>query len=181
MKAGWHIDAVKTRGSPSHQSSGRLPWALGLMKSNRQRRDEINAHRVKKRDEQRKVAESRRITERIATTAKSQGLKVRELAAVSKRVHVNEANLAPNASWGWPDFVHRGYYVDQPFICVGCNVQQVWTATQQKWWYETAKGDIWTVAKHCRPCRRKERDRKNKARRVHLEGLAKKKERKVVA
>jgi len=50
----------------------------------------------------------------------------------------------------------------------------VWTATQQKWWYESAKGDVWTVAVLCRPCRIRERDRKTAARKVHQEGLAKK-------
>jgi hypothetical protein len=45
---------------------------------------------------------------------------------------------------------------------------------QQKWWYETAKGDVFTKAVRCRACRTKERARKAAARRVHLEGLARK-------
>jgi hypothetical protein len=73
-----------------------------------------------------------------------------------------------------PEFVTRGYYVDQPFRCKSCGTAQVWTGTQQKWWYESAKGDVWTVAVLCRPCRRRERERKEGARKVHLEGLAKK-------
>jgi len=71
----------------------------------------------------------------------------------------------------YPDFVDRGYYVDWPFSCQDCGVLQVWTATQQKWWYETAKGSLHTVPLRCRACRRKERARKDAAREVHLKGL----------
>lgn len=48
-----------------------------------------------------------------------------------ERIPVNESLLAPNNSYGVPDFVTRGYYVDRPFRCVGCGKQEVWTATQQ--------------------------------------------------
>lgn len=74
----------------------------------------------------------------------------------------------------FPLFVSRGFYEDQPFTCQECGKEQVWTATQQKWWYEVAKGNIWTTARLCRPCRRRERERKNNARRIHQEGLARK-------
>jgi hypothetical protein len=69
---------------------------------------------------------------------------------------VNPANLGPNSSYGIPEFVERGYYVDMPFNCKSCGIAQVWTGTQQKWWYEVAKGDVWAVAVLCRPCRRRE-------------------------
>ncbi|WP_238944985.1 zinc-ribbon domain containing protein [Vandammella animalimorsus] len=29
----------------------------------------------------------------------------------------------------------------------------MWTAKQQKWWYEAAYGPIYSDAKHCRACR----------------------------
>lgn len=145
------------------------------MKSNRQRRKEITAHRAEKRTEQMNADQEHQKASRIAIAARNQGLKIKELATVSKKLHVNKANLAPNASWGWPEFFHRGYYLDHPFVCDGCHIQQVWTASQQKWWYESAKGNVWTVAKYCRSCRRQERDRKNEARRVHLEGVERKK------
>lgn len=70
-------------------------------------------------------------------------------------VRCNPESLVPNNSYGTPDFVERGWYVDMPFECVDCGVAQVWTATQQKWWYEVAKGDTRTIACRCRPCRRK--------------------------
>lgn len=60
------------------------------------------------------------------------------------------------------------YYENKPFTCVDFGSQEVWTAKQQKWWYEQAGGDIETTAIRCRKCRRKERDRRAKARQVHL-------------
>ena len=53
---------------------------------------------------------------------------------------VNGALLAPNNSYGAPDFVYRGYYVDRPFRCRDCGKGEVWTGTQQKWWYEVRRG-----------------------------------------
>ena len=66
------------------------------------------------------------------------------------------------------------FYIDSPFECRDCGSHELWTAKQQKWWYEIAKGPIDSVAIRCRPCRNKERARKAEARRVHLEGLAQK-------
>jgi len=87
---------------------------------------------------------------------------------------VNEALLAPYKSYGVPKFVERRFYVAVPFRCAGCGVAEIWTATQQKWWYEVAKGYVYSTAKLCRPCRRKEQERRDGARRVHLKGLANK-------
>jgi hypothetical protein len=89
---------------------------------------------------------------------------------------VNEAQLAPNNSYGAPDFVRRGFYVDRPFRCVDCGKAEVWTGTQQKWWYEVAKGFVYTTAVRCRLCRRKQRERSAESRRVHLEGIERKKQ-----
>ena len=91
---------------------------------------------------------------------------------------VNEALLAPNNSYGAPDFVYRGYYVDRPFRCVDCGKEEVWTGTQQKWWYEVAKGFVYTTAIRCRLCRRKKREQSAASRRVHSEGLERKARRK---
>jgi hypothetical protein len=91
-----------------------------------------------------------------------------------RMIPVNEALLAPNNSYGVPDFVKRGYYVDLAFRCVDCGTEEIWTGTQQKWWYEVAKGFASSTAIRCRSCRRKERERRDEARRIHLEGLAKK-------
>ena len=79
---------------------------------------------------------------------------------------VNESALAPNNSYGAPKFVYRGYYVDIPFKCRECGKDEVWTAQQQKWWYEVAKGFAYSTAVCCRACRRKEQARKAQARRT---------------
>ena len=47
------------------------------------------------------------------------------------------------------------YYVDRPFTCRDCGVDEVWTAEQQKWYYEVAKGSIYGQAIRCRECRKK--------------------------
>jgi len=88
---------------------------------------------------------------------------------------VNEALLAPYKSYGAPAFVMRGYYVDIPFRCRGCGQEEIWTAAQQKWWYEAAKGYVYSTAKLCRPCRKKEQARRAEAKRIHLEGMTRKK------
>lgn len=89
-------------------------------------------------------------------------------------VVVHPERLAPDGSYGQPDFVRRGTYVDRPFRCMDCGSEQVWRAAQQQWWYEVAKGGVWTAATRCRSCRAKERRRRDDARRIHLDGIARK-------
>jgi hypothetical protein len=114
---------------------------------------------------------------RQARAAKAEAAKIaaKVNAKVREGVGVNVENLVPCNSYGVLEFVERGYYVDKDFTCQGCGRQEVWTARQQKWWYEVAKGFVYSDAKLCRACRRRERERKSEARRIHLEGLARKK------
>jgi hypothetical protein len=93
---------------------------------------------------------------------------------LESQVVVNAANLRPTNSFGTPDFVKRGYYIDFPFRCKDCGKSEVWTPTQQRWWYEIAKGDVWTVAIRCRPCRLRERARSTAAREAAEAGMANK-------
>ncbi len=130
------------------------------MKSGKQRRAELDARK------QERIAKETRVR-----LAKELASRERHLA---RSILVNAAALAPNNSYGVPDFVERCYYVDEPFECMGCGVAEVWTATQQKWWYEVAKGYAFSSARRCRACRRKERKRVAEARRIQLEGKAKK-------
>ncbi len=130
------------------------------MKSGKQRRLELDA---KKERRAAKQAAEQAVLDRA----------VKRKAAL-RGATVTAGALAPNRSYSNPDFVTRGYYLDKPFVCEGCGKVEVWTATQQKWWYEIAKGDVWTTAKLCRLCRRRERVRRAEARRVHLDGLARK-------
>ena len=92
-------------------------------------------------------------------------------------VLVNPSALGVNNSYGQPIFVWRGYYENVPFRCVDCGVECVWTAERQRWWYEIAKGNPFSTACRCAPCRFRERERKAEARRRSLAGLLRKAER----
>ena len=67
------------------------------------------------------------------------------LADQSKLAHINTYGDLPT------------HYRDYPFVCVDCGSGEVWTAEQQKCYYEEAKGHIWAVAIRCRSCRKKRR------------------------
>ncbi len=58
---------------------------------------------------------------------------------------------APHTSYGGVPL----FYEDKEFTCVDCGKTEVWTAEQQKWWYETAKGYIFSTAVRCHACREK--------------------------
>lgn len=90
---------------------------------------------------------------------------------------VNASLLAPSNSYSTPEFVERGYYINLAFTCKDCGKREIWSSTQQKWWYEVAKGDRFTMATRCRPCRKTEQARQAHARHVHLTGLAAKRAR----
>ena len=129
----------------------------GPMKSGKQRRADIKNHRRARALEISRARERRRRPD------------------ISGTAPCNPQALAPKPGWSDPLFVICGYYRDTLFKCRDCGKSEVWTATQQKWWYEVAKGDVWTTARRCRSCRRAERERKAEARRIHLEGIARKK------
>jgi hypothetical protein len=126
------------------------------MKSNKQKRLELQAKRQRREKKAVAIVKQTRAPVPYGT------------------VPVNPTALRLYNSYGAPLFVTRGFYRDQPFSCKACGKEDVWTATQQKWWYEIAKGEVWSGAIQCRVCRRRERERKAEARRVHLEGVAKK-------
>ena len=81
----------------------------------------------------------------------------------SGEVRVNESALAPYKSYGAPEFVRAGRYSDRPFRCRDCRKSEIWTARQQKWWYEVAKGYVYSTAVRCRACRRADRARRGKS------------------
>jgi hypothetical protein len=130
------------------------------MKSNKQRRAELN----RKRQSRLEKASAEQLIDKHN----------KEVEAFARSVPVNHQLLMPNNSYCISDFALRGYYLDVPFDCVVCGKSEVWTALQQKWWYEVAKGEQYSTARRCRACRKKERDRKNEARRIHQEGLERK-------
>jgi hypothetical protein len=135
------------------------------MKSGKQRRNELKA---RKQSRQTKIGDRE-----IAALAAERLLMLESIIARGVPI-VDIMALAPNNSCDEPDFVKLGYYIDRLFTCAGCNSPEIWKAEQQKWWYESAKGGLFTIAKYCRTCRRQEQARRAEARRTHLEGIAKK-------
>ncbi|MEK7952487.1 zinc-ribbon domain containing protein [Luteolibacter soli] len=72
------------------------------------------------------------------------------------------------------------YYLNYPFTCIDCGSRQIWTGAQQKWWHEEL-GAVWErIAIRCRECRRKERARRDEARKDYQEGMLRKKQGKQV-
>jgi hypothetical protein len=118
-----------------------------MIKSNKKRRAELKMQR----DRRQVKAEVKARAERAAD------LRRRYPESSTAPVKID---LIIHSTFDMPDFVERGYYVDMPFTCKGCGKEEVWTATQQKWWYEVARGDIATRAVRCRPCRRRHREEK---------------------
>lgn len=47
------------------------------------------------------------------------------------------------------------FYIDKPFRCRECGKEEIWRATDQKWYYEEAKGHIDATAVRCHYCRKK--------------------------
>jgi len=70
------------------------------------------------------------------------------------------------------------FYVDKLVICRDCSAKEVWRAEQQKWWYEVAKGNINSEAVKCSACRKNDKETKAIARKIHLDGIAQKEQRK---
>ena len=63
------------------------------------------------------------------------------------------------------------FYVDKAYTCVDCGSHEIWTAKQQKWWYETAKGHIDSTAIRCRRCRKIIKEQKLEQKK-HMEEMA---------
>jgi hypothetical protein len=135
------------------------------MKSGKQRRLELQAKKAARKEALAQAAQR-------AAKQKAERERIKHGG-----VAVNRNALAPTNSYCPPEFIERGYYLDLKFTCTDCGTEEYWTATQQKWWYEVAKGDVFTTARRCRPCRRRERERRDEARRVSAEGIARKQSR----
>lgn len=109
------------------------------MKSSKQRRAEIMAHREARKE--RKARELR--------LAKSPA----QMNYGPEALPVDQSVFPSPDSYLAPPFAVRGYYLPQPFTCKDCEKEEIWTAAQQKWWYEKARGHWNAVAVRCRACR----------------------------
>jgi Probable zinc-ribbon domain len=123
-----------------------------MMKSGLQRRKEIvERRRLRARISKRMSVEPWREPDRVPAGA----------------VPAEQEKLLHDRSWG----LRPRFYADKRFTCVECGTAEVWTAADQKWWYEEAKGKIATRAKRCRACRRSGRLLRSQERRIHVEGM----------
>jgi hypothetical protein len=122
------------------------------MKSGKQRRQEIREKRRKKAD-----------ALKVDTYAEA---RLKPIGAVEadhlELVHNNTYGPLPN------------FYVDRSYVCRDCSSDELWTAKQQKWWYEIAKGDINSIAVRCRRCRNALSNQKEEQKR-HMKEMASRK------
>jgi hypothetical protein len=120
------------------------------MKSNKQRRLEIKAKRLKR-------------AKKLLVLDTIHKIKVLPQGAIL----ANHEELKHNNTYRFfPE-----YYVDVPYTCGDCGSEEIWTAKQQKWWYEVAKGNINSHAVRCYGCRKKIRDAKA-LQKKHMEDMA---------
>ena len=109
------------------------------MKSNKQRRAEINAKRLER-------------AARIEAQLRAPNDGRRKRLVGSEPVDFDLLARLNNTYADLPS-----HYVDRSFNCRDCGEACVWTAKQQKWWYEIARGNINSTAVRCLACRRKHR------------------------
>ncbi len=128
-----------------------------VKKSSKQRRQELREGRLRKAQ---KTASAKQRTGLFPWETNGGRPPIGAIAA-------NHEELKHNNTYG----PLPAFYVDLAFVCVGCGSGELWTAKQQRWWYEIAKGDINSTAKYCRQCRNLRRQRRDAARFAHIHGL----------
>ena len=84
----------------------------------------------------------------------------------SHAIRADLTRQAPNGSYSPPL-----WYVDEEYTCADCGQTQTWTAKDQQWWYEVAKGPVYARATRCRGCRQARKERTGKL--SHAERRAK--------
>jgi hypothetical protein len=113
------------------------------MKSNKQRRAEIKAHRLARTA---RVEAQLHVPERQRNVCLCMiGIEQADLEILGR--HNNTYGLLPE------------FYFARPFRCRDCGAEELWTAKQQKWWYEVVHGPIDSRAVRCLACRRARRER----------------------
>jgi len=88
-----------------------------------------------------------------------------------RRIKADLRKQTPNNSYS-----QKVYYEDIVFTCRDCGVECVWTAEQQRLWYEQWGGPIQSTAVRCRDCR-KQLQRAKLEQKKHMYEMAQKKKR----
>ncbi|PQO43994.1 zinc-ribbon domain containing protein [Blastopirellula marina] len=132
------------------------------MSSNRKKREQLKAKRARKAQ---RIHYAKILRGEIPGTD--------DYTCLPGHLPCDLSQLAPFNSYGPPPFVYQGY-ADYPFRCVDCGAEEVWTAAQQKWWYEVMKGKVNSHANRCRDCRRTRRAIRAEANDRRLAGIERK-------
>jgi transcription elongation factor Elf1 len=84
-------------------------------------------------------------------------------------VEVPNGAIAADLSQQTPSFFQvRRFYRDKKFTCIDCGASEVWTAEEQKWYFEEIKAHPASKPVRCAECRKKRRQEKE-AQRRHME------------
>lgn len=132
----------------------------------------------RKKHEQRAAKKFRKYLKRRQAEATEEDLLIkrdamaRGLAPIDNS-KINTCGVIPTRAI--PTFSDK-YYLDYPFTCIDCGTRQGWTGAQQKWWHEELGAGWERIAVRCRECRRKERARREEARKTAQEGMLRKKQ-----
>jgi hypothetical protein len=118
------------------------------MKSNKQRRIEIK---------------ERRLERAAKLAAQLSGQDARHLVAGARLAGMEPADREVLARYNNTYGLLPTFYLDLAFTCRDCGIEEVWTAKQQKWWYEVIHGHIDSTAVRCRACRRAYREQRQPA------------------
>ena len=108
------------------------------MKSNKQRRAEIKARRVERA---------------AALEARLRAHDARKLTIGGPVPGLELADKSKFARYNVMCGEVLDFYLDRAFTCRDCGAEEVWTAKQQKWWYEVAQGSVYSQAVRCHACR----------------------------
>lgn len=114
---------------------------------------------MKNSHKQKRLSRAQSLQEQLAQAHDEQEARAIMARAARQGVGVALADRAVLAAHSNATFL-PGYYIDRPFTCTRCGTQEVWTAKQQKWWYEVAHGPIYSGAHHCRACRAQRRQQR---------------------
>lgn len=127
--------------------------------SNKQKKKELQTQRQKKAKDEAGRSRAQRARER------------EEMIATGGIIFADLSKQAPNNSYGPPT-----EYCDHEFTCCDCDKVETWTAKQQQWWYEVAKGNVNSRATRCHECRAKHRKNKGLAPKTIAEREARERE-----
>ena len=127
--------------------------------SNKQKKKQLRTQRQKKTKDEAGRSRAQRALER------------EEMIATGRIIIADLSKQAPNNSWSPPT-----EYCDHEFTCRDCGTVETWTAKQQQWWYEVAKGEINSRAVRCHECREKRRKYKGLAPKTIAEREARERE-----